>query len=275
MINATHERTLKSCIIPPGPTHIDGCFSMTFRSLKNLVSFSGFSFSLLYDFFVKTTRKTNFRNEIACLLPIINNSNNFITCRTLSLNCLSSLYENLWYESFNPSFTIDRWAKNEPRLNNNYFKNLTSKWIRNCALRTEYERRQALIEIDVLVAMSFHLTLEELKDVYRQIFYGLKNIEKNTYYDQKGCIVFTTRKGFSEIGFPRKSSKINQVGWEDIKDIKSGTVERTIIDDTQPGGPIERTITYEAPFDRCDREKDYEIVWTEFERRFKDQECKS
>ena len=57
--------------------------------------------------------------------------------------------------------------------------------------------------------------------------------------------------------------------------MKSGTVERTIIDDTMPGGPIERTITYEAPFDRCDREKDYEVVWAEFERRFKEQEGKA
>ena len=51
----------------------------------------------------------------------------------------------------------------------------------------------------------------------------------------------------------------------------SGTVERTIMDDTLPGGPIERTITYLAPFDRCDREKDYETVWAEFERRFRDE----
>jgi len=66
------------------------------------------------------------------------------------------------------------------------------------------------------------------------------------------------------VGFSRQE-------WNDIKDMKSGTVERTIIDDTMPGGPIERTITYEAPFDRCDREKDYEVVWAEFERRFREQ----
>lgn len=46
----------------------------------------------------------------------------------------------------------------------------------------------------------------------------------------------------------------------------SGTVERTIMDDTRPGGPIERTITYEAPFDRCDREKDYETAWDHFKK---------
>ena len=56
--------------------------------------------------------------------------------------------------------------------------------------------------------------------------------------------------------------------WNDIKDMQSGAVERTVTDDTLPGGPRERTIVYEAPFDRCDREQDYETVWAEFERRF-------
>jgi len=58
------------------------------------------------------------------------------------------------------------------------------------------------------------------------------------------------------------------VGWEDVKDMQSGTVERTITDDTLPGGPREKTIVYHAPFDRCDREQDYETVWAEFEKRF-------
>jgi hypothetical protein len=42
--------------------------------------------------------------------------------------------------------------------------------------------------------------------------------------------------------------------------MKSGTVERTIMDNTLPEGSHERTIIYEAPFDRCDREKGYEIA---------------
>ncbi len=40
-------------------------------------------------------------------------------------------------------------------------------------------------------------------------------------------------------------------------------------DDTQPGDSREKTIEYDPPFDRCDREKDYEVVWAEFEKRFK------
>ena len=32
----------------------------------------------------------------------------------------------------------------------------------------------------------------------------------------------------------------------------------------QPGGPRERVITYYAPFDKCDREKDYALAWENF-----------
>lgn len=56
--------------------------------------------------------------------------------------------------------------------------------------------------------------------------------------------------------------------WEDVKSMQSGTVEQTVMGDTLPGGPRKKTIVYHAPFDRCDRERDYEVVWTEFEKRY-------
>jgi hypothetical protein len=54
-------------------------------------------------------------------------------------------------------------------------------------------------------------------------------------------------------------------GWEDVKDMTEGTVEVTITDDTQPGGPIQRAIVYQAPFEKCDRVTDYRIAWKFFE----------
>lgn len=46
----------------------------------------------------------------------------------------------------------------------------------------------------------------------------------------------------------------------------------TINDNIMPSGPVERTIEYVAPFDRCDREQDYETVWAFFEEKYKKEE---
>ncbi len=43
---------------------------------------------------------------------------------------------------------------------------------------------------------------------------------------------------------------------------------RVYTDDTTPDGPVERTVEYVAPFERCDREKDYEIAWKFFEEKY-------
>lgn len=149
-----------------------------------------------------------------------------------------------------------------PRLDNAKFAGLTPEWTRHCALRTDYERRQALVEIDVLTAMALGLTLDELKTIYRVQFSVLRQYEADTWYDRNGRIVFTASKGLTGVGFSRPE-------WERIKTMKSGGVSRTVMDDTLPGCLRERTIVYEAPFDRCDRERDYETVWAEFERRFR------
>ena len=76
---------------------------------------------------------------------------------------------------------------------------------------------------------------------------------------------FTCSKGLPGVGFSRPE-------WNEIKNMKSGTVPRTITDDTLPGGPRERTITYTAPFDKCDREADYATAWTAFGKRGKAKE---
>jgi len=198
-----------------------------------------------------------------------------LNIRALILICLTQHYRELWDKSWINDYNCDKWAIKDPRLPEDFFSDLTPQWKRCNALRTDFTRREALLEIDVLTAMSLGLTLEELKTIYRVQFPVMRQYESDTWYDQRGRIVFTCSKGLPGVGFPRKASKTESIGWEDIKDMKNGTVERIILDDTIPGGPIERTITYKAPFDRCDREKDYEIVWAEFERRFKKQEGKA
>ena len=118
-----------------------------------------------------------------------------------------------------------------------------------------------LVELDVLTAMALGMTLEQLITTYRIQFPIMRSYEEDTWYDWNGRIVFTNNLSLTSIGFSRSD-------WESIKDAKEGVFTQTITDDTMPGGPIERTIEYVAPFDRCDREKDYEEVWANFEKRF-------
>ncbi len=67
------------------------------------------------------------------------------------------------------------------------------------------------------------------------------------------------------VGLPRKALKKGNAfdcpGWEDVRDMQSGTVTRKIMDDTLPGGPVERIIEYVAPFSKKNREEDRRVAW--------------
>ncbi|MBW6486373.1 MAG: hypothetical protein K0B01_09515 [Syntrophobacterales bacterium] len=257
MLSQSGERTLVSAIIPPGTAHINGAQTAAFKDISALLTSAFIATSLVSDFYIKSTGRSNLHHiwENLPLFDIMPSGK----IRILLLNCLTNHYTGLWKECWNEAFRQECWTKSDPRLDKEKFAKLTLKWQRNCALRMDYERRQALVEIDVLAAMALGLTLDELCTIYRIQFPVLRQNENDTWYEQNGRIVFTCSKGLPGVGFSRAE-------WNEIKDVASGTITRTIVDDTLPGGPRERTITYAAPFDRCDREADYATAWAAFEK---------
>ncbi len=278
MLSQSGERTLIGSIAPKDTAHINGAQSTAFQDRVLLLTTFCFSCSLISDFFIKTTGKANL-HFLWHSFPEIS-ADISLKLRGLVIICLTSLYAEFWKKSWTQINDQEKWTKNDPRLPDRFFQNLTPEWHRDCALRTDYARRQALVEIDVLVAMALGLTLEELKTIYRVQFPVMRQYEADTWYDANGRIVFTNSKGLTGVGLPRNAVRGETcysldtpdrresgvaLGWNDIKDLMSGTISRTIMDDTLPGGPRERTITYTAPFDRCDRETDYEIAWAFFE----------
>ncbi|MET0114358.1 MAG: hypothetical protein ABWU13_18520, partial [Limnospira maxima] len=264
MLGQSGERTLISCIIPKNNANIFALITIAFKDNQVLIDFTSLLQSLPLDFFVKTTGKANLTPGDMALFPCsISAFRKKLHIRTLALNCLTVYYGELWEECWEEGYREERWTKGEDRrLNQNFFGNLTPEWQRNNALRSDYERRQALVEIDVLAAMSLGLTLEELITLYRVQFPVMQQYEKETYYDMNGRIVFTTSKGLTGVGLPRKgNAKKEIIGWEDIKDLESGIIEVTVTDDTLPQGPTTRKIAYEAPFILCDRIEDYRTAW--------------
>jgi hypothetical protein len=267
------ERTLQPAIASAPVGHIDGVYSYAFASTRDLLTTASTWASVPMDFFVKSTGSGDFRPNLARQLPLPTRHLRELHARTLLLNCLTSWYAELWRDAWDPAYRADRWAKEDPRLPASAFTGLGPAWTWQTPLRTDYARRQALVEIDVLVAMALGLTLDQLQTLYRAQFYVLRGYEDDTWYDRNGRIVFTASKGLVGVGLPRSTSGRDRAPcWNDVKDLATGTVTRTVIDDTLPGGPRERTIVYEAPFDRCDRERDYAVAWRHFADRFAQEE---
>nr|WP_302416657.1 class I SAM-dependent DNA methyltransferase [uncultured Romboutsia sp.] len=264
MLSIDSERTLISGIIPPKVGHIHGIYGIAFKDSMELSYLSALTSSIPYDFIIKITGKTNIQDDLAYKFPIPDDRlKKELIVRGLMLNCMNQYYSKLWEECWSEEYKNTIWGKSDIRLNNMVYSKLLKSWDKEFVLRTDYERRQALIEIDVLTSMVLGITLEELKSIYRIQFPVLQSYEEDTWYDINGKIIFTVNRRLNGVGIDKKK-------WNEVKDMTEGTVEHTIIDDTMPGGPVEHTIVYEAPFDRCDREKDYEEVWKNFEERFKD-----
>ena len=279
MLNQGGERTLIAAIIPPYSEHINGLFGMRFY--RCLSSFAANTFSLPFDFYVKATGKANINFSLVSGLPILESWEwQYKTiCRALLLNCTTSHFSQLWKREFKEEFRNERWTKSDIRLPNTVFSNLTDHWTMDIPLRSDYSRRQALVEIDVLTSMALGMSLEQLLTVYHIQFSVLIGYEADTWYDRKGRITFTTNRSMVGVGFSRSEWETphavqpvqrGSIHWDGImKHAPAGYVfERTITDDTMPGGPIQRMIKYYAPFDRCDREKDYETAWAFFEKKY-------
>jgi hypothetical protein len=283
MLSQSGERTLVSAIIMPGVTHIMTCFGIAFKNQKVLLAEAGAFFSLPFDFYVKTTGRGAIPGLIKHI-PVITERHE-VSVRVLMLSCLTRGYQNLWDTSWQSEFQEGRWSQpDNPRLPQEFFTNLTPDWQRNCALRSDYARRMALVEIDVLVAQALGLSLDELLLIYRVQFPVMQGYERDTWFDMNGRIIFTNSKGLVGVGLPRKGadvtitypdgrSKTGKLGWDDVRQMQEAgslpagsTVTTTVIDDTQPGGMQTRTRTYTAPFALASREADYRIAWEFFAR---------
>ncbi|MGF6550740.1 class I SAM-dependent DNA methyltransferase [Paraburkholderia youngii] len=301
MLPPANERTLNGVIIPPGVGHTNGVQGNVFRKARDMLVAGVVCSTIIGDYYIKTSGRTNLHGTWAQLPSV--DLHEALSARYVALNCLTVEYGPLWERVFDLAFTEQQWSQPEdPRLPQDFWQNLTSTWTRDCALRSDYARRMALVEIDVMVAQALKLTLDELLLVYRVQFPVMQGYERDTWYDINGRIVFTNSKGLIGVGVSRKGSRNTpktrivtpdgetregNFGWEDLwtyaneesgdsEDVikvggKSKVPDGTVItqwvtDDTLPGGlrTVERS--YVAPFARANREDDYRNAWAAFGR---------
>ena len=281
MVSCSNERALTCAIAACGLGHVHAIFSVSLKNSVDMVCLAACEASLPFDFFVKVLGKGHVNRETTMLFPLLEGQQHKkLLVRALLLNCLTKAYAPLWQQIWQDDFATDSWSKVDPRLDNKRFSSLTNCWHWSTPLRSDYERRQALVEIDVLTAMALGMTLEQLITIYRIQFPISQSYEADTWYDARGRIVFTNNKSLVNVGFSRpeweKNGTVEPISrgsepWNGImKEAPQGYVfARTFTDDTLPNGPIERTVEYYAPFSCCNREEDYRTAWNFFETKQK------
>lgn len=308
MVGPSAERTLIGALYPSGLAHINSVRSYAFESELNLIIAAGLHFSVPFDFMLKASGVSNLQTKLEDY-PFLESSAQIVSdlaVRVLGLSCLTRAYGEFWKRNWDYAFNKSRWSSKNIRLRYKYFSSLSSAFKDHYAIRTDFERRQALLEIDSLVAIAMGLSLKELLTIYRVQFPVMRQYERECYFDANGQIIFTRSKGLVGVGLPRNAGRNDTpliieypdgnkeerpLGWADVApriverkteglpetpilepEIPDGTrIHRKLIDDTLPSGPREKTITYEAPFYLPNREADYRIAWEAFSKRFKDE----
>lgn len=264
-VGSASERTLIPAIITPKCDHIGTIVTTTFKDYQLTVELTGLTMSLVLDFYIKATGTSHIKQNRINAFPLGINLKykNALFIRTLLLNCLTRNYSTLWENLWRSEFVEEKWSINDSRLK--CFDSLSHQWSENTPLRNSFERRQALLEIDVICTLALGLTLDDLLLMYSTQFPVLNQNENDTWYDHLGNIVFTCSKGLVGVGVDRNK-------WEEIRNQKDGESYTHTIDPAKSELYGGQQVTYYAPYTKCDRIEDYRRAWAHFEKVFNEKD---
>jgi hypothetical protein len=259
MLSISGERTFHPAILIPKTSHVNTVLSTKFRDTNDMLEMFAFCSSIVCDFFIKSIGAGHVHASTLQRLPhgLGKEYESKLRALALRLNCLTEAYAPLWERNWKEEYSALAWSLDDARLSPH--SACTGTWSHaHSALRTPFERRWALVELDVLVAKALGLTFEELKLIYEVQFPVLQQNELDTYYDKNGQIVWTCSKGLKGVGIHSRSE------WDVLKaeNRKQGDDPyRHVIDGKYSELYAGEERWYWGPYERRDRVGDYLLVW--------------
>ncbi|WP_104104202.1 DNA methyltransferase [Arthrobacter sp. 08Y14] len=221
MAATTGKRTLHVSVLPQGPAHVDGVHSAVMASQESEMDIyfvAGALSSIVVDFFVKVSGVSDLRQPAMDSLPVPLDSSDEV----------AGHIRQRFIELVDLVQTCSRPPK-DIRADKRLLK--------------ASMRRQAEIEIDVLCAQAFGLSVDELCTIYRTQFPVLRGYEQHDLYDANG------RKVPGDMN--RLYRKVGE---------KLTLEDRTW---THPQSGVE--YVFEFPFRGFDREEDMRQAYAHFE----------
>jgi hypothetical protein len=251
MIAFDTERSLFAALIPPGPAHMDSIFSMAAEDNRMTTLITGFWSSLPLDYSLRITGRANLNAHEANKLPAPTPDHPLaqpLLLRTLRLNALTEAYAPVWEELFHPTWAgYEDWAHPDWPGIKPLATHLQRVWSYETPLRTEYERRAALVEIDALVSVWLGITADQLVAIYKSRYPVLSDYESVTYFDANGRKI---------------AGNHNTYGHDQTKQDYVDLL--AYLEDPQNTPPPEG---YAAPFYKADREAEMRSAHAHFQAR--------
>ncbi|MEV4620514.1 class I SAM-dependent DNA methyltransferase [Asanoa sp. NPDC049573] len=245
------ERTFIPALIPPGPAHVHTVRSASSSAAEPelLVQVLGFLCSLTHDYSVRVAPKSTISPSTVRRLAFADSKlSPELILRTLRLNAVVDAYADLWQQCFSPSFGDDLWTGGFDHGRRASLGRVGPQWTLDTPLRIAADRRQALVEIDALVALMLGLTADELCSIYETQFAVLRGYDQNVYfYDANGRLV------------PNSVLSV----WRTKGD-------RITADERTATNQAGNTYTYELPFVTLDRAADMRTAYAVFEQRLRE-----
>lgn len=253
-IASNTERSLFAALIPSGPAHVHMVHSMSLATERETALTAGFWAALPLDYFLRATGRGDLQVGEAQSMPAPTPDHPLappLLLRTLRLNAQTNAYARLWTKLYEASWTKDDWAAKDewPSGRPSLSVGVGPDWTRDTPLRSEFDRRAALVEIDALVAVWLGISADELVAMYRARFPVLQQYEENMWFDATGRRI---AKAHQQHGYGQPKD-----AWKQLSSHEDFPLAAKV-----PEG-------YEGPLYRADRVKEMRAAHTEFTRRMR------